>query len=175
MSAHLIEITSIVISILSPLIVLYLSISLNKKLEYLKSTVTKEKDWQSWWANKFLSVADDFSQHVTEYVGLISQIIRVGNIKKDGWEAETEKLLQRTQECLNKFSLLDWEIQNYIQFAKTNGNSLMENKKKIFSLLQESVKTNYLDLEKLRDFLYEFNKDIRTVHAEMLEIPMDIE
>jgi hypothetical protein len=61
MNESTIEILKLVSSFLTPLIVLILGIAINRKLEIAKTALSKEKDWQNWWASEFLRVCRDYN------------------------------------------------------------------------------------------------------------------
>ena len=65
------EILKLIASFLTPLIILILGIVINKKLESAKAALSKERDWQNWWAGKFLSVCHDYNDDISKIVNPI--------------------------------------------------------------------------------------------------------
>ena len=50
-----------------------------------KSAISKEKEWQSKWADKFLEVANKYNDKLTEYVVEFSLIAQASEEQLEGW------------------------------------------------------------------------------------------
>src|SRR5262245_7141688 len=130
MNEKTIEILKLVSSFLTPLIILILGIVINKKLERFKAVLakelesakavlSKEKDWENWWAGKFLNVCHDYNDHVSDVVTRLFQAEQIEDEKLSEWDSDI-------RQSLRKLQYLDWEIQNYIQFAHQHGPTVLE-------------------------------------------------
>ena len=68
MDKETIEILKLVASFLTPLVILTLGIVINRKLESTKAELSKEMDWQNWWAGKLLANCHDYNESITNIV-----------------------------------------------------------------------------------------------------------
>lgn len=62
------EIIDLISSVITPIVILVLGIFINKNIEKLKVTMTKENEWRNIWANKFLEVCNKYDAVVTKIV-----------------------------------------------------------------------------------------------------------
>lgn len=60
-------------------------IFISRQLEERKSAISKEKEWQSKWADKFLEVANKYNDKVTEYIVEFSLIAQASEEQLEGW------------------------------------------------------------------------------------------
>ncbi|MBM4274273.1 MAG: hypothetical protein FJ134_07420 [Deltaproteobacteria bacterium] len=79
MGTEAIEILKLIASFLTPLIILIIGIIINRRLEKIKTTFVKEKDWQSWWASKFLDVAHEYNSAISECVTGLFRIKQIND------------------------------------------------------------------------------------------------
>ena len=152
-----IEILKLVASFLTPLIILILGVFINRKFESAKAVLSREKDWRTWWAEKFLSVCHDYNQSVTDIVTGLFQFKQIEDEKLPGWESESKEKLKHIVQSMRKLQYLDWEIQNYIQFANESGGTVMEKEKELFSLISSLTSERQGNLENIRKAQFEFN------------------
>lgn len=172
MSEMTIEILKLVASFLTPLIILILGVFINRKLESAKAVLSREKDWRTWWAEKFLSVCHDYNQSVTDIVTGLFQLKQINDEKLPGWESESEEKLSHIVQSMRKLQYLDWEIQNYIQFANESGKDVIQKGKKLYSLIGSLTSKRQGNLEMIRKVQFEFNDAVRHAHAEILGLPL---
>jgi hypothetical protein len=162
------EVLKLVASFLTPLIILILGIVINKKLESAKAVLSKEKDWQNWWAGKFLSTCHNYNESVTDIVTGLFQVKQIEDEKLSGWENESKENLNDIRHSMRKLQYLDWEIQNYIQFAHEHGPTVLEKGKNLYGLIGSLTSKRQGNLEEIRKIQFEFNNAVRLAHAEIL-------
>lgn len=162
------EILKLVASFLTPLIILILGIVINRKLESAKAVLSKEKDWQNWWAGKFLSVCHDYNENVSHIVTDSFQLKPIEDEKLSGWESELKQKYSDIRKSMRKLQYLDWEIQNYIQFAHERGPTVFKTEKELFGLIASLMSKRQGDLKEIRKVQFKFNDAVRRAHAEIL-------
>jgi len=165
------EIVKLLVSVSTPLIILFFGILINKTLEKNKATLSKERDWQNWWASQFLEVSHNYNSAVSELLSNFNAIGQIGTEKLSGWEEEFKQKESSIGDNIRLLQYLDWEIQNYIQFAPSKGIEVKNKQKELFSMLANLLKTRQGDFEKIRLVQSGFNEAVRLAHAEILEIP----
>ncbi len=170
MNENTIEILKLVASFLTPLMILILGILINKKLESAKAALSKEKDWQNWWAGKFLANCHEYNESITNIVTGLFQLKQINDEKLFGWENESQEKLSDIKLSRRKLQYLDWEFQNYIQFAHKHGPAVLEKGKTLYSLTESLISKKQGDLEAIRRIQFEFNDAVRLAHGEILGI-----
>lgn len=162
------EILKLVASFLTPLTILILGIVINRRLESAKAVLSKEKDWQNWWAGKFLSSCHGYNECVTDIITGLFQLIQIEDEKLSGWENESKEKLSDIRRSMRKLEYLDWEFQNYLQFAHKHGATVFEKGKELFRLIGGLISKRQGDLEEIRKAQFEFNDAVRLAHGEIL-------
>ena len=166
----MIEILELIASLVTPVIILIFGVFINKNLEKSKVTLSKENNWQVWWATKFLEVCHSYSNSVTEIITGLFQLKQIEEEKKSNWKIESEEKLNIIRKNMREIQRLDWEIQNYIQFAIKMGEEVSRNQKELYNLIGELINKRQGDLETIRNRQFQFNKSVREAHAEILEL-----
>ena len=69
---------NLIISLLTPLLVIVVGLIVSSKLEKNKLDILKEKEWQVKWAELFFKQATDFNDHITN---VICSLLRGGRTK----------------------------------------------------------------------------------------------
>lgn len=157
-------------SLLTPLAVLVLGLSINRRLEGAKARISKEREWESYWASAFLRVANDYSGCATRIVtsmALLARRVDEGDI--DG----ANRIIADLNEVTSTLSGLEWELQQYSDFAHVNGPTVRARGKRLFDAVQSLVEEKSGDLEAIRRLQFEFTDAVRLVHSEILSIAPD--
>jgi len=68
MDGETLEVLKLIASFLIPVAVVVSGVFINKGIERIKTSLSKEKSWNEAWANKFLRIATDYSDTVLEFV-----------------------------------------------------------------------------------------------------------
>lgn len=163
------ETLQVISSFLTPLILLIFGIMLNRRLEQNKIEMEKKKDWQSWWAGKFLEVAHEYNSAVSRFVTGLSKVAQLQNEQHPGWEDSANAELARLNEIIHRLQYLDWEIQNYTQFARKTGPEVTGTQRTLFNLLSSLAANLKGDLEEIRAAQFKFNQALRQAHEEILK------
>lgn len=163
------ETLQVVSSFLTPLILLIFGIILNRRLEQNKIEMEKKKDWQSWWAGKFLEVAHEYNSAVSAFVTGLSKVAQLQNQQNPGWEDSANAEITRLNEIIQRLQYLDWEIQNYTQFARKTGEQVISTQRTLFNLLSALGANLKGDLEEIRAAQFKFNQALRQAHEEILK------
>lgn len=166
------KISKLIISFLTPLIVFIFGLVFNRKLENTKTFLLKEKDWQNWWANKFLFVSHEYSNNISKIITDLFLFKQINKEKYLNWKKESNDLLIEIQKTMNKLQYLEWEIQNYTKYSKNYGNSVYEKAKKLFNLIGLLISKKEGNLESIRTTQFEFNDSVRLAHREILGLDL---
>src|SRR5688500_6786809 len=117
-------------SLLTPLVVLVLGFRISRKLEESKTRTSKEHEWESCWAASFLRVANDYNNTATKLIPMMARLAEYVNNNNDIEKAN--EIISEMNDIVGSFSSLDWELQQYSDFALVNGPVVRERGKFLF-------------------------------------------
>jgi len=157
------ELAKLIISLLTPLIVLILGLRLSKKLERNRLGVLKEKEWQVKWADLFFNEALEFNNNISIIVCALFDL----QIAKPNSEKENELNIQILKSG-NTIRETEWNIQNYSQFAVINNPTMIEKQSALIHKLEDIMVNKKGDLEELRKLQFEYNQIVKKVHSEIM-------
>ena len=165
-------------SVLTPIIVLVIGTIINSNIEITESYLSKEKDWQNQWADKFLVVANNFNLSVSEIVvGFHNLASLTEEQKQNSSDTKLKTKLSDEINHLNKYFKLiqkqQWDISIYADFAPKHGEKVSSIAVSIFTLLKNLRSQLKGNLEEIRDAQISLNREIRKVHAEILNLNTD--
>lgn len=159
-----IEILKLIISLVTPIIIIVFGLIINKKIERSKIGILKEKEWQVRWAELFLNHAIEFNKSISS---IICSLFRLQDATKD---SEIEKqIINQLRENLIIIQNIDWDIQNFAQFAVESNKEIIEKQKKLFDKIKELIKNKKGNLEEVRQIQFEYNQAVRKAHNEILK------
>ena len=162
------ELLKLIASFLTPLTILLLGIFINRKLEKNKIELTKEKDWQISWAKLLFDNSNELNENISLLITLLSEF------SKNFDNEDTEKQINSDfNKITKKIRILEWNIQNYAQFAVVNGDTVVRKQKLLLKQLQTIIENRQGDLEIVRKTQFEYNDALRKAHAEILNIRND--
>jgi pyruvate/2-oxoacid:ferredoxin oxidoreductase alpha subunit len=170
MNQDTIETFKLIASFFTPIIVLVLGALLSKEIETIKSSASKVKGWQEYWASQFIEIAKEYNDTATKVLIGFHSIAQISYEKLPGWENELENQKQELSKNSRNLTLLEWKIQNFLQFAPKHGNNVQERQKELFNLIGTLLRVKDGDWEKIRNAQFRFNDAVRYAHNEILEI-----
>ena len=165
----LMEILKLVASFLTPVFILVLGLRINKSIERNKMTLLKEKEWQVRWAETFLIGALRVNENISIIVTSLSQLQQ--NLQKENKQEAKQKedeLLKIINGSIANIQYLNWDNQNFLQFAEKSRETVMEKQKKLLDAIKNIFEKKEGDLEQVRKFQFEYNKAVRKAHNEIL-------
>jgi len=157
-----IEIIKLSISFLTPLLVVIVGLLISKKIEKNKFSVLKEKEWQVKWAELFLKDAIEFNSNVTNAICLLF------HIQTESDNDKINEMINTVKECFNRISEIDWNIRNYTQFAKINGEEILRMQSILMSSIGKMVNEKKGNLEEIRKQQFNYYNAVRKAHSEIL-------
>ncbi|OFX36001.1 MAG: hypothetical protein A2X08_08075 [Bacteroidetes bacterium GWA2_32_17] len=164
-----IEILKLIASCLTPIIILILGILINKSIERNKKFLLQEKEWQVRWAETFLIRAIKFDENVSVIVTSLSQLEQnMKNKNKSETKQKEDELLKTINASIANLQYLDWDIQNFAQFAEKNFKDLIGKQKELLDAIKNIFDNKQGDLEKVRIIQFDYNKIVRKAHNEIL-------
>ncbi len=157
------EILKLVASFLTPLIILFLGLLINKNIEKNKMALLKEKEWQVRWAETFLIRAIKFEENISV---IITSLVKLQHNKQKENEEEILKIINQS---IDNIKYIDWDIQNFVQFAEKNSKEVMDKQKALMTSIENIFQNKQGDLEIVRKIQFEYNKAVRKAHNEILK------
>jgi len=170
-----IEIVKIIVSSLTPITICIFGWLITKNIEKTKSGVLKEKEFQVRWAELFLDCALKINSNVSILVHTMFDIEKFCNNKQTNNDDKINELI----ETLNKSALnivnLEWDIQNYVQFAPKNKKQFLLQLRilydKFLEFTEDTSNGNLKgDMEEIRALQVNYNILMRKVHSEILSL-----
>ncbi|MCF6211588.1 MAG: hypothetical protein L3J88_08740 [Gammaproteobacteria bacterium] len=161
------EAWQVVASFLTPLIVLVFGFLINRTLEKSKVAYLQEKEWQVRWAETFLIRAIKFEENISVVVTSLSQLQQNAQNRSKSGSSEDE-LLKTINQSIANIQYLDWDIQNFAQFAD-DGEGVIHRGKQLMDAIRNIFDKKQGDLESIRQMQFEYNKAVRTAHSQILK------
>ncbi|MCG8431781.1 MAG: hypothetical protein MJA29_11490 [Candidatus Omnitrophica bacterium] len=163
-----IEILKLIASFLTPLIVLVLGVLINKNIAKEKISLLQEKEWQVRWAETFLIRAIKFDENISVVINSLFRLQEEAqNQNKGDTEKNEKKLLKTINQSIANIGYLNWDIQNFTQFAK-DGKDVVCKQKELMEALKNIFAKKQGDVEKIRQIQFEYNKVVRKAHNQIL-------
>ncbi len=164
-----IEILKLIASFLTPVVVLFLGLLINKNIERSKIALLQEKEWQVRWAETFLIRAIKFDENISVVVTSLSQLQQeTQNQSKDDAKRKEKELLKTINQRIANIQYLDWDIQNFAQFAE-DGKEVISKQRNLIEGIRNLIANKQGDLEKIRQVQFEYNKAVRKAHNQILK------
>lgn len=160
MSSNLFQILQIVSSLFIPITMVWISLKITKTIERRKLDALKEKEWQVKWADMFLELAIEFNKHVAFILSSRHYL------KYDKDKEDTNKKIFNS---FKRMTGINWDLQNYSQFAKGSESQLTAIQDKLLNKIKEHYE-NGGDVEGTRKLQIKYNNLVKQVHAEILEL-----
>ena len=158
------ELIKIISSILTPLIILLIGIVIAKRIEKIKLSALKEKEWQVKWAEMFLKHATDFNDNITIV------ICSLFNLQTEDEKKKVDAILNTISDCNIQLSKIDWNIRNYSQFSKNYMNEVIENQQRLMESVRNLISERKGNLEELRKLQFNYNDTVRKAHGDILNM-----
>jgi len=163
MTKEALSLLQLIISALTPIMVLILGWVISKKLEINKLGVLKEKEWQVKWADLFLNKAIEMNSQISI---LTCSYFKLQSAEKNS-DSE-KKLIAEINSSIYELIDIEWDIQNFSQFGKKNNTELIRIQKQLFATLDSINKNKKGDFEEIRKLQIEYNHVARKCHNEIL-------
>jgi hypothetical protein len=164
---NILTIIQAVAALATPLVVLFFGLQINRRLEQSKLTLSKEKEWQTKWADSFFSSASEFNQAVEDSIMLLYEIGQQPQNDPRGVIKEKEKLLWAASE---KIQRTEWSLKTHVQFAEKNRDAVLLNASKVMGQCAQLFKEKKGSLEEIREALFNFNAASKAAHRELLAL-----
>ena len=149
----------------TPLVVVVLGLRINKQLEQSKLSLSKEKEWQTKWADSFFSSASAFNQAVEESIFFLSEVSRAPS---NDLSEETKEKIKGVWTAIGRIKRTQISLETYAQFATKNSAEVLRNALVIMELISQILKDEQGDLTPVRQAQYKFNAASKAAHRELL-------
>jgi hypothetical protein len=169
-ATNLLQIIQSAASLATPLVLLFLGLLINRRLEQSKLTLSKERDWQTRWADSFLSRAQSFNDAVEDLVILLFQVDELSRKSDDVFKSRMDNKILLTNDARDRLQGAEWSLKIHLQFAPLYGTAVLNEAAMVFSLVSELLNTKQGDIDPIREALGRFNAAVRLAHRELLAL-----
>lgn len=155
-------------SIATPLIVLAFGIVISRQLEKSKLSLSKEKEWQTKWADGFFSRAVAFNDAVEDYVLLFWEF---GQLSLQTDEQSAIKIKEKNEfinVATEKLIRAEWLLKSHVVFAPIHGSDVLAKATDVMKLVRKLRDEKRGNLDDIRESLAPFNIAAKNAHHEML-------
>ena len=157
------SVTSIVqaaASLLIPIVVIFLGLKINRQLEANKVNLSREKEWQTKWADSFFSSASEFNQAVEDSIMRLFTSSRY----------EPDELVELVKTDIEKVQRMEWSLKTHVQFAPKNREAVLLSATEVMKLVTQLLQKKETSLEPVREALFKFNAASKAAHRELLAL-----
>jgi len=168
MNTDFVQSIQIISSIATPLIVLFLGLKINKTLDVYRSTLAKDKEWRTAWAERFYSTAIEFNSHIEDCIGCLYDLQEIDKQKLPGWEDRFNKKLNRIHDIVENIRRAEWSLKTTVEFAPQSKEIVLKESEQIISLMSNLLAKKQGDLEAIRNALFKFNQAAMMAHREIM-------
>lgn len=152
----------------TPLVVLFLGLLINRRLEHTKQSLSKEQQWQSQWADRFFARAIEFNDAAEDVVLLLFEI---GQVSQRTGDDNTSKLKEKEKliwTAVERLTRAEWSLKIPLQFAPNCGAAVLAAASNVYLLVGQLLKEKKGDLDSIRNALVQFNSAAKNAHRELL-------
>jgi hypothetical protein len=164
---NLLPVIQTVAAFATPFVALVLGWQINRRLEQSKLSLSKEKEWQTKWAESFFLSASGFNQAVEDSVHLVFEISQQTKDDPRGVTRDKEKLIWDASERIQR---TEWSLTTHVQFAPRSREAVLTAAQKVIELCAQLFKEKKGSLEEIRAALFAFNAASRAAHRELLAL-----
>lgn len=159
-----IEYIKIVVSILTPLTIVFVGLLINRNLERRKQELSKEKDWQVEWSKFLLHSVNELNINISS---LICSLYDLQGVEQgsERYNEEIEKIWQYR----HNLRINEWNIKNYTQFAEVYGQEAIDKLRTVLDEIKGIMTEGEGDTDNLKQMQFNFNKAVRSAHGEILK------
>ena len=152
----------------TPLVVLFLGLLISRRLERLKLSLSKEKEWRTKWADIFFARSIEFNNAVEDVVLLLFEIGQISQRETDDATAKTKEKTTNIFIAVERLTRTEWLLKIPLQFSPHHAQAVRTTASSVFGLVQELLKTKVGNLDIIHEALFKFNEAARNAHREML-------
>jgi hypothetical protein len=158
------SVTSIVqatANLLIPIVAIFLGLKINRQLEATKVNLSREKEWQTKWADSFFLAATAFNQAVEDVIVVLANTRRL----------TPDEVNERSGTHVAKVQHMEWALKTHVQFAPKNRDAVVQSALEVMKQVTLALKrTEETSLEPLRGALFSFNAASQAAHRELLAL-----
>ena len=158
------EIVKIAIGAATPIVVAILGVSLLRRIESVKSLVARQSDFQTKWADEFVTCCQSFMQTLERDLALLTVL---GGLADPNGTFGTE-LQQQISRLHPTLSELELRVRRSVVFAPANGASVTQASHECIALMAALIEARAGSVDDIIAKMNDFNIASRQAHAEML-------
>jgi hypothetical protein len=151
-------------SLLPSVIVALIGMLLLRRLEGIKSEVSRRSDFNQKWADLFFDASNALMvsvEHIMTYAFLLVSDKNENSPKRIEWQ-------QQMNEALNVLVENGYRIDRLSALAASKGPAAKKAADDLFESVKELFNTKRVNLGELRDKINTFNRTVREAHSEMI-------
>jgi hypothetical protein len=154
----------------TPLVVLVLGLSINRRLEQAKQSLSKEKEWQSQWADRFFARAIEFNDAAEDVILLLWEIGQISQRTGDDSISKMKGKEELIWAATERLTRAEWSLKIPLQLAPNFGPSVLAAASKVFQLIRQLLKNKQGEMDPIRTALVQFNTVAKNAHRELLAL-----
>lgn len=167
---NLLQIMQAVGSLATPLIVLVIGLLINRRLERSKLSLSKEKEWESRWAESFLSRASAFNDAAEDCVILLFQVGELSRTNDGALSPRMDEKVKLVWDARDRLQRAEWSLKIHLQLTPDRGKSVLAISSEVYSKISELLKNKRGELDPISEALGRFNIAVRQAHRELLSL-----
>ena len=153
---------------MTPIVILLLGMKINRTLEAKKTSLSKDKEWLTKWAERFYSAAIDFNDAVEECIHELYWISYYSSKKVPEWECQLKEKNKYIFSIIEKASRSNSNLQTAAEFAPKHKDDVLKCANQAFNLLSALLQIKQGNIDEIRLRLFAFNKVAMAAHREIL-------
>ncbi len=172
MEVELFEIIKLFASVLTPIIVLIFGIIINRRIETIRISLAKEKEWKTKWSDTFYQTFRELNALVEDTLCTLFDLSQLN--KADlGASIEADEKTKYLKELFSKISRIEFSLRTQLGCAPQKSDEMLTAINKLFDLIRNVISKKQGNLDEIHLVLIELNKKAMIAHSEILGLKYD--
>lgn len=166
------EIIKLFASVLTPIIVLIFGIIINRRIETIRISLAKEKEWKTKWSDTFYQTFRELNALVEDTLCTLFDLSQLN--KADlGASIEADEKTKYLKELFSKISRIEFSLRTQLGCAPQKSDEMLTAINKLFDLIRNVISKKQGNLDEIHLVLIELNKKAMIAHSEILGLKYD--
>lgn len=165
------EIIKILASILTPIIVLIFGIIINRRIETIRISLAKEKEWKSKWSDTFYQTFRELNALVEETLCTLFDLSEL-NKANLGASAEADEKANQLKEIISRIARIEFSLRTQLGCAPQNSEKMRAAINKLFDLIKTAISKKRGNIDEIHLALIDLNKKAMIAHSEILGLKL---
>lgn len=161
------EVIKLIASILTPIVVLVFGLILNRRIETIRISLAKEKEWKTKWGDTFYQTFRDLNTLVEDILCTLFEISELSK-KNKGDSAEAKEKIAYLQNLMVKIVHIELSLRTQLGCAPKSANEVRNATTHLFELIKNAINSRKGNLDEMHSALIELNKRAMVAHSEII-------